>query len=86
MNFFNKQKLKEYSNTKPILKVILKGFLKIKKKRKKEIEKRKEELGWRKPQLESHHLNKPEYRCKHEHVKKKKTSKSYNVRKESKKT
>ena len=47
-NFSNKQKLKEYSNTKPILKVILKGFLKIKKKRKKEIEKRKEELGWRK--------------------------------------
>ena len=26
-NFSNKQKLKEYSNTKPILKEILKGFL-----------------------------------------------------------
>uniref|UniRef100_A0A8D1KX77 L1 transposable element dsRBD-like domain-containing protein n=1 Tax=Sus scrofa TaxID=9823 RepID=A0A8D1KX77_PIG len=26
-NFFNKQKLKEYSNTKPILKEILKGLL-----------------------------------------------------------
>ena len=33
-NFSNKQKLKEYSNTKPILKEILKGLSKLKKKRK----------------------------------------------------
>ena len=42
-------------------------------------------MGWRKPHLESNHLNKPAYRSKHEYVKKKKTSKSYNVWKESKK-
>ena len=33
---------------------------------------KKEELGWRKPQLESDHLNKPAYRSKHENVIKKK--------------
>ena len=50
--------------------------------------KRKEELGWRKPQLESSHLNKPTYKSIHGDVKKKKkkkTSKSYNAGKESKK-
>ena len=30
-----------------------------------------EELGWRKPQLESIHLNKPAYRAKHEDANKK---------------
>ena len=44
----------------------------------------KEELGWKKAQLESSHLNKPAYRSKHEDVKKK-TAKSYNVEKETKK-
>ena len=34
MNFSDKQKLKEYSNTKPILKEILEDLLKIKKKQK----------------------------------------------------
>ena len=34
MNFSDKQKLKEYSNTKPILKEILEDLLEIKKKQK----------------------------------------------------
>jgi len=34
-NFSNKQKLKEYSSTKPSLKEITKGLLQIKKKKKK---------------------------------------------------
>ena len=38
-----------------------------------------------KKKKESSHLNKPAYRTKHEDVKKKKTSKSYNEGKESKK-
>ena len=32
--------------------------------------KEEEEIEWRKPQLESNHLNKPAYRSKHEDVKK----------------
>ena len=55
--FSDEQKLKEYSNTKPILKEILTGLLQIKK---------EEEIGWRKSQLESNHLNKPVYRSKRE--------------------
>ena len=51
-NLSNKQKLKEYSHTKPILKEILKGHSKL--------EEGEEELGWRKPHLESSHLNKDE--------------------------
>ena len=43
-NFSDKQKLKEYSNTKPILKETLKDFLKI--------EKKQESIGKRKSQLE----------------------------------
>ena len=70
--FYNKQKLEEYSNTKPILKEILKGLLKTKKKGRKRREKKEEELGWlRKPQSESSHSNKPTYRFNHEHVLKK---------------
>ena len=45
------------------------GFSKLKKEREK---KEKDELGWRKPQLENNHLNKPAYRSKHGDVKKKK--------------
>ena len=33
--------------------------------------KKKGELGWRKPQLKSNHLNKPAYISNHEDVKKK---------------
>ena len=44
-NFTDKQKLKEYSNTKPILKEILKGLL--------QIEKKQESIRKRKSQLES---------------------------------
>ena len=40
----NLQKRKEYSNTKPLLKEILKGLL--------SIGKRKKTMGWRKSQLE----------------------------------
>ena len=62
-NFSSKQKLKEFNNTKLILKEILQAILEIKKNRERE-KREKEELGWRKPQLESNHLNKPAYRYK----------------------
>ena len=55
-NFSDKQNLKEYSNTKPILKEILKGHLQIEKKQK------KQEGGnhnWK-----VNHLNQPVYRSK----------------------
>ena len=92
-NFSNKQKLKEYSNAKPTLKEILKGLRQLKTKQNKTKQKKNhEELGWRKPQLESSDLKKPAYRPKHEDAgkkkkkeKNKKTSKSYGVGKEGKK-
>ena len=72
-NFSNKQKLKEYSNAKPTLKEILKGLRQLKKNKTKQNKtKNHEELGWRKPQLESSDVKKPAYRPKHKDVGKKK--------------
>ena len=57
-DFSNKQNIKEYSNTKHIQRNTERVSLNFFKKRE------KEEIGWRKPQLESSHLNKPAYRSK----------------------
>ena len=38
------------------------------KKNQTKIKKKKEELGWKKPQSESSHINKPAYRYNHEDV------------------
>ena len=48
-NFSNKQKLKEYINTKSMLKEILKDLF--------QTGKKQEDIGWRKSQLESYPLN-----------------------------
>ena len=43
------------------------------------MKKRKKELGWRKPQLESSDLNKPAYRYKYEDVRKKKSHQNHTM-------
>ena len=72
-NFSNKQKLKEYINTKSMLKEILKDLF--------QTGKKQEDIGWRKPQMESNHLS--QYRDKKR--KKKSTCESNDRHKERKK-
>ena len=59
-NFSKKQKLKEFSNTKQ---THSKGNIeRSSPNEKKKKKKKQEEIEWRKPQLESNHLNKPAYK------------------------